>query len=126
MHPFDMAESVPPEASADFPAGQRLRKASDWFTTADLLGDELVPTLADWCAVHVRASVVETLRAGIAVPLAELGLTQPTEGEPLEMVTLRHRDAEREPIIRQWAAERPVRTGDVYGAGRATATGNVS
>jgi anti-sigma regulatory factor (Ser/Thr protein kinase) len=38
-------------------------------------------------------------------------------------VTLRHRDAEREPVVRQWAAEVPVRTGDAYGAGRVTATG---
>lgn len=96
---------------------------ADWFTTADVLGDELVPVMADWCAVHVRATVVEALRAGVAVPLAELGLAQPVDGELLEMVTLRHRDADREPIIRQWAAEMPVRTGDAYGAGRVTATG---
>ncbi|MFC3382980.1 ATP-binding protein [Couchioplanes caeruleus subsp. azureus] len=55
--------------------------------------------------------------------MAELGLTQPVDGELLEMVTLRHRDAEREPVVRQWAAEVPVRTGDPYGAGRVTATG---
>ena len=79
--------------------------------------------LADWCAIHVRAPVVEALRAGVAVSLAELGLTRPVEGEPLEMVTLRHRDADREPLVRQWAAEMPVCTGDVYGAGRVTATG---
>ncbi|GAA3954662.1 GAF domain-containing protein [Actinoplanes auranticolor] len=123
MDSYDTAGPVPPEVPETFPTGQRLHKATDWFTTADVLGDELVPVLADWCAVHVRASVVETLRAGTAVPLAELGLAQPIDGELLEMVTLRHRDAEREPIIRQWAAERPVRTGDVYGAGRVTATG---
>jgi anti-sigma regulatory factor (Ser/Thr protein kinase) len=109
--------------SESWSSGQRLREASDWFTTADVLGDELVPTLADWCAVHVRATVVDALRAGVAVPLAELGLTRPVDGEPLEMVTLRHRDAEREPVVRQWAAEVPVRTGDIYGAGRVTATG---
>jgi anti-sigma regulatory factor (Ser/Thr protein kinase) len=73
--------------------------------------------------VHVRAGVLEALRAGVVVPLAELGLAQPVQGESLEMITLRHRDAEREPVIRQWAAEVPVRTGDVYGAGRVTATG---
>ncbi|HEX8343433.1 MAG TPA: ATP-binding protein [Actinoplanes sp.] len=116
------ATSAPPEAADSLPIGRRL-KATDWFTTADVLGDELVPAMADWCAVHVRATVVEALRAGLAVPLAELGLAQPVEGELLEMVTLRHRDAEREPVIRQWAAEMPVRTGDAYGAGRVTATG---
>ena len=73
--------------------------------------------------MHVRASVVDALRAGSVVSLAELGLTQPVDGELLEMVTLRHRNAEREPVIRQWAAEMPVRTGDAYGAGRVTATG---
>ncbi len=58
-----------------------------------------------------------------AVPLAALGLAQPVEGEPLEMVTLRHRDPQRQLVIRQWAAAVPVRTGDAYGAGRVTATG---
>jgi anti-sigma regulatory factor (Ser/Thr protein kinase) len=123
MHPFDTAGPGSPETAESWTGAERLREASNWFTTADILGDELVPILADWCAVHVRATVVDALRAGVAVPLAELGLTHPVDGEPLEMVTLRHRDAEREPVVRQWAAEMPVRTGDVYGAGRVTATG---
>jgi anti-sigma regulatory factor (Ser/Thr protein kinase) len=114
---------VPPDMADIRPIEERLRVTSDWFATADALGDELVPAWADWCAVHVRMSVVEALRAGSAVSLAELGLTEPVDGEPLEMVTLRHRDAEREPVIRQWAADMPVRTGDTYGAGRVTATG---
>jgi anti-sigma regulatory factor (Ser/Thr protein kinase) len=122
MYSFD-AGSVSPEVLGSGSTGRRLRQTCDWFTTADVLGDELVPALADWCAVHVRAGVLQALRAGVAVPLAELGLAQPVEGELLEMVTLRHRDAEREPVIRQWAAGVPVRTGDVYGAGRVTATG---
>ena len=123
MHSYDTAGPVPPEVPQTFLTGQRLPKTADWFTIADVLGDELVPVLADWCAVHVRTSVVESLRTGAAVALAQLGLAQPIDGELLEMVTLRHRDAEREPVIRQWAAERPVRTGDGYGAGRVTATG---
>jgi anti-sigma regulatory factor (Ser/Thr protein kinase) len=106
-----------------WPVEERLRAASDWFATADMLGDEVVPAFADWCAVHVRASVVQALRAGSDVALDDLGLTRPVDGELLEMVTLRHRDAEREPVVRQWAAEVPVRTGDPYGAGRVTATG---
>jgi anti-sigma regulatory factor (Ser/Thr protein kinase) len=122
MHPSDRAGRLPPENSPSSITGEQLQ-ASDWFTTADVLGDELVPALADWCAVHVRAPVVEALRAGVAVPLADLGVARPVDGEPLEMVTLRHRDAEREPVIRLWAAEVPVRTGDGYGAGRVTATG---
>jgi anti-sigma regulatory factor (Ser/Thr protein kinase) len=73
--------------------------------------------------VHIRGPVVEALRAGQAVPLAQLGLARPADGEPLEMVTLRHRDPEREPVVRHWAAEIPVRIGDTYGAGRVTATG---
>jgi hypothetical protein len=60
----------------------------------------------------------------VADPLADIGLAQPADGEPLEMITLRHRDAEREPVVRHWAAEMPVRSGDAYGAGRVTATGN--
>jgi hypothetical protein len=123
MDSANSAAPAPLEAAESQPNGRRLQEASDWFTPADMLGDELVPAMADWCAVHVRATVVEALRAGLAVPLAELGLAQPVEGELLEMVTLRHRDAEREPVIRQWAAEMPVRTGDAYGAGRVTATG---
>lgn len=123
MDSHGKAGSAGPEDSDSWSPGTRLKEASDWFSTADALGEELVPGLADWCAVHVRASVVEVLRAGVAVPLAELGLAQPVDGEPLEMVTLRHRDAEREPVIRHWAAEVPVLTGDVYGAGRVTATG---
>jgi anti-sigma regulatory factor (Ser/Thr protein kinase) len=123
MHVFDPAAPVPPETPASLAADQQLPRTSDWFVTADLLGDELVPALADWCAVHVRATVVEALRRGVTVPLTELGLALPVEGELLEMVTLRHRDAERELVIRKWAAEVPVRTGDIYGAGRVTATG---
>jgi hypothetical protein len=78
--------------------------------------------MADRCAVHVRATVVKALRAGLAVRRPK-GVAHPVEGELLEMVTLRHRDAEREPVMRQYAAETPVRTGDAYGAGRITATG---
>ncbi|MEU4625461.1 hypothetical protein AB0G04_36515 [Actinoplanes sp. NPDC023801] len=39
-----------------WPVEQWLQPASDWFTTADLLGDALVPAWADWCALHVRPS----------------------------------------------------------------------
>jgi len=123
MRSHDLAGPTPPDDPGGWSASERLREGSDWFTTADAVGDELVPMMADWCAVHVRAPVVEALRAGLAVPLAELGLAQPVDGEPLEMVTLRHRDAGREPVIRHWAAELPVRIGDPYGAGRVTATG---
>jgi anti-sigma regulatory factor (Ser/Thr protein kinase) len=123
MRSHDLAGPTPPEDPGGWSTSERLREGSDWFTTADAVGDELVPMMADWCAVHVRAPVVEALRAGVAVPLAELGLAQPVDGEPLEMVTLRHRDAGREPVIRHWAAELPVRIGDPYGAGRVTATG---
>jgi anti-sigma regulatory factor (Ser/Thr protein kinase) len=123
MHPLNAEGPASLERSGTGSTGTRIQQASDWFTTADAVGDELVPMLADWCAVHVRASVVDALRAGAAVPLAELGLAQPVDGEPLEMVTLRHRDPERELVVRQWAAEVPVRTGDAYGAGRVTATG---
>jgi anti-sigma regulatory factor (Ser/Thr protein kinase) len=123
MSSFGSVSPVPPEVPEVGPVEKRLRDTSDWFATADLLGDELVPAWADWCAVHVRASVVAALRAGLAASLAELGLKRPVDGEPLEMVTLRHRDAEREPVVRQWAADIPVRAGDSYGAGRVTATG---
>ena len=123
MHLYDPAGPVPPGATMDAGIGGRLREASDWFTTADAVGDDLVPALADWCAVHVRTAVVGTLRAGVAGSLAELGLAQPVDGEPLEMITLRHRDAERELLVRHWAADVPVCTGDPYGAGRVTATG---
>jgi anti-sigma regulatory factor (Ser/Thr protein kinase) len=116
-------DPLTPDPIGSWPLEERLRETSDWFTTADTLGDELVPTWADWCAVHVRTSVVETLRAGVPLTLGELGLTEPVDGEPLEMVTLRHRDPERETVVRQWAADVPVRTGDAYGAGRVTATG---
>jgi anti-sigma regulatory factor (Ser/Thr protein kinase) len=122
MHSHDFAGTASPDADTRG-AGERLREASDWFTTADAVGDEVVPALADWCAVHVRGPLVETLRAGLALPLAQLGLEQPAHGEPLEMITLRHRDPEREPVARHWAAEVPVRIGDSYGAGRVTATG---
>jgi anti-sigma regulatory factor (Ser/Thr protein kinase) len=123
MDPSDTAGQGPRDGSLSPVGGERLQEASDWFTTADVLGDELVPRLADWCAVHVRARVVEALRAGVAIPLADLGIAQPVDGEPLEMITLRHRNAEREPVVRLWAAEVPVRTGDDYGAGRVTTTG---
>jgi anti-sigma regulatory factor (Ser/Thr protein kinase) len=123
MDPHEAEEPAPPAGADGWTAEERLRQASDWFTAADALGDELVPAVADWCAVHVRGPVVDALRSGVADPLADLGLAQPVDGEPLEMITLRHRDAEREPVVRHWAAESPVRTGDAYGAGRVTATG---
>jgi anti-sigma regulatory factor (Ser/Thr protein kinase) len=123
MHPHDAHEPTARTDAAGWNAAGRLPAASDWFTTADALGEELVPAVADWCAVHVRGPVVDALRAGKTDPLADLGLALPVDGEPLEMITLRHRDAEREPVIRHWAAEVPVRTGDTYGAGHVTATG---
>ncbi|MFI1993446.1 ATP-binding protein [Actinoplanes sp. NPDC020271] len=97
--------------------------APGWFATADAVGDEVVPRLADWCAVHVRVSAVRALRAGVTVALDEIVAAQPDDGELLEMITLRHRDAGREPVVRHWAAEVPVRVGDNYGAGRVAATG---
>ncbi|WP_189329931.1 ATP-binding protein [Actinoplanes ianthinogenes] len=124
MHREDPpADSAPAGETGRWDPGSRIRAATDWFTTADALGDEVVSAMADWCAVHVRTAVVDALRSGTAVPLAGLGLEHPVDGEPLEMITLRHRDAEREPVIRLWAADVPVRTGDAYGAGRVTATG---
>ena len=69
----DAADPVLSDVSVSSVIGERLQEASDWFTTADVLGDEMVPAVADWCAVHVRATVVQALRAGVAVPLAELG-----------------------------------------------------
>ena len=123
MHPNTATEPTSSPAADGWHAGDRLEQSSDWFTTADALGEELVPTRADWCAVHVRASVIAALRAGSCASLSELGLTQPVGPERLEMVTVRHRDGEREPLVRQWAAEVPVCTGDGYGAGRVTATG---
>jgi anti-sigma regulatory factor (Ser/Thr protein kinase) len=123
MRPSDGQDEVMHGNAEGWNSAGRIRSASDWFTTADALGDALVPTVADWCAVHVRGPVVDALRAGDAHSLADLGLAQPVDGEALEMITLRHRDAEREPVIRHWAAEVPVRTGDAYGAGRVTATG---
>jgi hypothetical protein len=123
MQPLDPVDRTPREAPGSWSTGDRLRVASDWFATADVLGDELVPAVADWCAVHVRAPLMEALRAGVGASLLELGLAAPVDGEPLEMITLRHREADREPVVRQWAAEVPVCVGDTYGAGRVTATG---
>ncbi|MEV4283196.1 ATP-binding protein [Actinoplanes xinjiangensis] len=123
MHPSPAARTAPAQRWALWSSGERLRQASDWFTTTDVLGEELVPTRADWCTVHVRASVIAALRAGSNAALTDLGLLDAVDGEPLEMVTLRHRDGEREPLVRQWAADMPVRIGDSYGAGRVTATG---
>ncbi|KUL25296.1 ATP-binding protein [Actinoplanes awajinensis] len=123
MHPHDPKGRAPQTDAGGWTAAARLRQASDWFATADALGDELVPAVADWCAVHVRDTVVQALRAGDTAPLPELVTAQPGDGELLEMVALRHHDAEREPVIRHWAAEIPLRTSDSYGAGRVTATG---
>jgi anti-sigma regulatory factor (Ser/Thr protein kinase) len=123
MYLHDAPQPDPPASSGGWSAADVLRQPMDWFTTADALGNELVPAVADWCAVHVRGSVVQALRAGQAHPLTVLGLAQPVDGESLEMITLRHRDADREPVIRHWVADIPVCTGDAYGAGRVTATG---
>lgn len=96
---------------------------SDWFTTADRLGEQLIPARADWCCLHVRASVLAALRNGASAPLSEIGVAEPVAGEALEMITLRHRDGHREAVVRQWAADMPLHVGDGYGAGRVTETG---
>lgn len=122
MPPLDSVEPALPQPGRQ-PSPAVRRVTSDWFTTADALGDDLVPGLADWCAVHVREPITAALRTGATGSLIDLGLAVPVDGERLDMVTLRHRDPERELIVRQWAVDVPVRVGDRYGAGRVTASG---
>ncbi len=95
----------------------------DWFATADVLGEYLIPARGDWCCVHVRASVIAALRGAQDRPLHDLGLASPVDGERLDVVALRHRDGAREAQIRAWLAQASVHVGDPYGAGRVTATG---
>lgn len=114
----------PADVTADF--ARLLRSARDgtvdWFTVADAVGAHLVPARCDWCMVHIRATVMDAVRAGKPVPAAP-AVPEPTAGEALEMVTLRHRTGAGEAQLRAHVHEFPPVVGDAYGAGRVALTG---
>jgi anti-sigma regulatory factor (Ser/Thr protein kinase) len=97
--------------------------APTWFNVATAFGDRLVPARADWVLLHIRTRVLDLVRSGRPGPLREAGLSNPTPGEPLSIVTLRHRDSDLEVALHQLIVAMRPQTGDPYGSGRVTLTG---
>jgi anti-sigma regulatory factor (Ser/Thr protein kinase) len=94
-----------------------------WFDVAQMVGDRVVPSRADWVVLHVRESVLDVVRRGVPGSLLEAGVLPPVDGEPLTIATLRHADADSEVAVHGVLTELAPRVGDPYGAGRVTATG---
>jgi anti-sigma regulatory factor (Ser/Thr protein kinase) len=97
--------------------------APTWFNVATAVGDRLVPERADWVLLHIRTKVLDLVRSGRSGPLREAGLCDPTPGEPLSIVTLRHRDSDLEVALHQLILAMRPEVGDPYGSGRVTLTG---
>jgi len=97
--------------------------APDWFAVLESVGDRLVPARADWALVHVRASVLEVVRAGGPKTLRDADIGAPEPGEPLSIVALRHREPDPEVALHRLVLQLSPRVGDPYGSGRVTATG---
>jgi anti-sigma regulatory factor (Ser/Thr protein kinase) len=94
-----------------------------WFEVARAVGDRLVPARSDWVLLHIRTAVLEVAGRDAVRPLGEAGIGPPQEGEPLSMVTLRHRDPDLEVALRRLVDALHPRVGDPYGSGRVTSTG---
>jgi serine/threonine-protein kinase RsbW len=94
-----------------------------WFDVASGVGDRLVPSRSDWVLLHIRSAVLEVAGRDAVRPLREAGIGQPHDGEPLSIVTLRHRDPDLEVALRGLVEALRPRVGDPYGSGRVTSTG---
>jgi anti-sigma regulatory factor (Ser/Thr protein kinase) len=94
-----------------------------WFDVAASVGDRLVPSRSDWVLLHIRSAVLEAAGRDPERPLRDAGIGRPREGEPLSIVTLRHRDPDLEVALRGLVEALRPRVGDPYGSGRVTSTG---
>jgi anti-sigma regulatory factor (Ser/Thr protein kinase) len=94
-----------------------------WFAVANEIAVRLVPEQADWVLVHVREPVLERVRSGAASTLAASDVGPPRDGEPLTVVTLRHRDGDLEVALNGLVHRLAPVVGDQYGSGRVTSTG---
>ena len=94
-----------------------------WFDVARAVGDDHVPHRADWVVLHVRSRVVQLMRDGASLSLAEAGIDQPQMGEALSLVMLRHHDGDHEVALHRVVQALHPRVGDPYGSGRVTETG---
>jgi anti-sigma regulatory factor (Ser/Thr protein kinase) len=103
--------------------GAGLEAARSWFAVAEAVGNELVPSRADWALLHVRTRVLDVVRDGFPGTLQDAGIGAPVDGEPLSIVVLRHRESELEVALRQVVLALAPRVGDPYGSGRVTLTG---
>jgi hypothetical protein len=97
--------------------------APTWFTVATAVGDRLVPDRTDWVVLHIRTRVLDLVRTGRPGPLKGAGIGDPEPGEPLSIVTLRHRDPDLEVALHQLIVAMRPKVGDPYGSGRVTLTG---
>lgn len=111
LHTVGSGASLPDDA----------RRAPTWFDVADRLADDLVPAVADWVLLHVRAGVLAAARAGH--PLPPSLLAPPSAGELMEVAALRHRDPELEVALAGLLDRLAPRVGDPYGSGRVIVTG---
>jgi anti-sigma regulatory factor (Ser/Thr protein kinase) len=94
-----------------------------WHEVAKVTADELVPDHADWVVLHVRSTVMGVVRSGHQGPLVEAGITAPTPGEELTLITLRHHHPDLEVALHRLVLAMAPRVGDPYGSGRVVATG---
>ena len=97
--------------------------ARTWFDVARDVGDDHVPHRADWVVLHVRSRVVQLMRGGASLSLAEAGIDHPQVGEELSLVMLRHHDGDHEVALHRVVQALHPRVGDPYGSGRVTQTG---
>jgi anti-sigma regulatory factor (Ser/Thr protein kinase) len=132
VHPYDdraldalreQAGELSEVAGEPSPAGRVTQETRTWFDVANAVGDRLVPSPCDWVLLHVRTAVLEVAAAGASRPIREAGLGVPRAGEPLSIVTLRHRDPDLEVALRGLVQALRPRVGDPYGSGRVTLTG---
>ena len=94
-----------------------------WFAVAEAVGDDLVPSRADWVVMHVRTRVLDVVRAGVLGSLEDAGVAAADDGEPLSLVVLRHRDSDLEVALHRLVLALAPKVGDPYGSGRVSATG---
>lgn len=92
-----------------------------WFEVAHAVAADVVPQHADWLLVHVREPVLAAVRSRASSLHAEVA--PPEVGEGLEVVVLRHRDADLEAALNALVAALRPQVGEAYGSGRVTLTG---
>lgn len=107
----------------DDPGVENTEADPTWFDVVRDVGDALVPVRADWVVLHVRERVIDLVRRGSTVSLAQALIGPAAPGEELCLVALRHHDGDLEVALRSVVRALCPTVGDPYGAGRVTQTG---